>query len=90
MANALANPAYKAPYPYHEELNVFAHSLISEKAVLFVEAQTSNLWITLLAAYFKDWALPRDKKTAIITKVRAARYALINDTFDRRSFSGPY
>ena len=90
MVDALANLASNSPYPYHVDLNVLAHSSISKKAILMVETRTDDSWITPLTVYFKEGVLPGDKKVVVKIRAQATRYALINGTLYRKTFSSPY
>ena len=57
---------------------------------MLAKTRIDDSWKTPLAAYLKDGILLGDKKVAVRTKARAARYIIINDTLYRKSFSSPY
>ena len=88
MVDTLENLASNASYPCHVELNVLAHSSISNEAALITETRVNDSWITPIAAYLKNKVLSKDRK--VVAKARAAKYHIINDTLYRMTISGPY
>ena len=90
MANALANLASSALYPYHVKLSIIDHPSIYNVAILTAENQAGNSWISLISDYLRNGTLPEDRSEAVKVKAQAARYTMINDILYWRSFSGPY
>ena len=89
IVDTLPNLASNSPYSCHVELNVLAHSSISEEVIIVAKTRIDDSWMTLLVAYLKD-VLLEDKKVVVKTKARATKYTIKNDTLYRRSFLGPY
>ena len=90
MVDALANLASSAIYPCHVELSIMDQPSIHNAAVLTVENQDGDSWISPILSYLKNETFPEDKSEAMKVKARAAKYTLINNILYRRLFSSPY
>ena len=90
IANALANLATNALYPYSVELSVMECPSTLSTVVTTINQGAEQSWMTPIERYLKNGAFFENRVEVVKVKAQAARYSLMNEVLYRCSFLGLY